>query len=199
MEILVLFDSKGGYTYKLGQAVAEGILSVGEQARIRQVPETTPVEVIRANEEWSKFYDWKEANVPKAQLSDLTECDGFAVGSPTRYGNMTPSMGNFIESTGPLWVSGALVNKPVGFFMSSTTMHGGQETTLISMMFPFMHHGCLIVPMGYTNPGIGATDRGGTPYGPSYVSGGTEHPSETEAEIARAFGRRLVEITRKMA
>ena len=194
MEILILFDSKGGHVYELAKAIVEGIREVPDvQVRLRRVKETTPLDVIRSNEEWSKFYDIKMKEVPEAVLSDLSECDGLAMGCPTRYGNMTPSMGNFLESCGPLWVTGALVNKVAGVFSSSGTMHGGNETTLISMMFPLMHLGYVIVPMGYTHPGVMETDLGGTPYGPTSVSN-KEKPgeliSETEAAIARAFGKR---------
>lgn len=202
MEILVLFDSKGGHVYELAKAVAEGIKEVPDmRVRLRRVKETTPLDVIRSNEEWSNFYDFKLKEIPEAALSDMDETDGLAMGCPTRYGNMTPSMGNFLESCGPLWVSGALVNKVAGVFSSSGTMHGGNETTLISMMFPLMHLGYVIVPMGYTHPGVMETDLGGTPYGPTSVSN-KEKPgeliSETEAAIARAFGKRLAEITKKL-
>jgi len=202
MEILVLFDSKGGHVYELAKAIAEGIKKVeGMQVRMRRVKETTPLEIIRSNEEWSKFYDFKMKEIPEAVLSDLDETDGLAMGCPTRYGNITPALGNFLESCGPLWVSGALVNKVAGVFGSSGTMHGGNETTLISMMFPLMHLGYVIVPMGYTHPGVMETDLGGTPYGPTSVSN-KEKPgeliSETEAGVARAFGKRLAEITKKL-
>ena len=202
MEILVLFDSKGGHVYELAKAIASGIQQVPEvQVRMRRVKETTPLEVIRADEEWSKFYDFKMKEIPEAALSDLEGTDGLAMGCPTRYGNVTPAMGNFLESCGPLWVTGALVNKVAGVFTSSGTMHGGNETTLISMMLPLMHLGYVIVPMGYTHPGVTDTDLGGTPYGPTSVSN-KEAPgtliSETEAAIARAFGKRLAEITKKL-
>ena len=202
MEILVLLDSKGGHVYELAKAIAGGIQEVeGTEVRMRRVKETTPLDVIRGNEEWSKFYDFKMKEIPEATLDDLTECDGLAMGCPTRYGNVTPALGNFLESWGPLWVSGALVNKVAGVFASTGTMHGGNETTLISMMFPLMHLGYVIVPMGYTHPGVTETDLGGTPYGPTSVSN-KEKPgeliSETEAAIARAFGKRLAEITKKL-
>lgn len=202
MEILVLFDSKGGHVYELARSIAEGISEVeGMQVRIRRVKETTPLDVIHGNEEWSKFYDFKMKEIPEAVLSDLDETDGLAMGCPTRYGNVTPALGNFLESCGSLWVTGALVNKVAGVFSSSGTMHGGNETTLISMMFPLMHLGYVIVPMGYTHPGVMETDLGGTPYGPTSVSNKEKEGaliSETEAAIARAFGKRLAEITKKV-
>ena len=202
MEILVLFDSKGGHVYELAKNITAGIREVqGMEVRIRRVKETTPMGVIRANEEWSKFYDFKTKEIPEAALSDLDETDGLAMGCPTRYGNVTPALGNFLESCGPLWVSGALVGKVAGVFSSSGTMHGGNETTLISMMFPLMHLGYVIAPMGYSHPGVMETDLGGTPYGPTSVSSKEkvgELISETEAAIARAFGKRLAEVTKKL-
>lgn len=201
MEILVLFDSKTGNTYALAQAVAEGIRQVeGVQPRMRRVSETAPMEVVRADPKRSAFYDFITKEVPEATLQDLQETDGLAMGSPTRYGNPTPSMGNFIESTGPLWVSGALVGEPAGVFCSTATMHGGNEATLLTMMIQLMHLGFIIVPMGYTDAGVQHTKSGGTPYGPSDVSGldETHGPDEVETTIARAFGKRLAEITLKL-
>ena len=202
MEILVLFDSKGGHVYELAKAIAEGIQEVpGMQIRMRRVKETTPLDVIRSNDEWSKFYDFKMKEISEAALSDLDETEGLAMGCPTRYGNVTPALGNFLESCGPLWVTGALLNKVAGVFSSSGTMHGGNEATLISMMLPLMHLGYVIVPMGYSHPGVMETDRGGTPYGPTSVSN-KEEPGTmidpTEAAIARAFGKRLAETTKKL-
>ena len=200
MEVLVLFDSKGGNVCRLATAVAEGIEQVeGMKARIRRVKETTPIEVIRANEEWSKFYDWKLSNVPEATLDDLEQTEGVAVGSPTRYGNPTPAMGNFLERTGPLWATGTLVGKAGGVFTSTATMHGGQEATLLTMMIPLIYLGYIIVPLGYTDPGVQTTTAGGTPYGPSSVSGiDGGGPTDVELSIARTFGKRLSEVTKKL-
>jgi len=201
MEILVLFDSKGGNVYALAKAVGEGIEQVdGMKARTRCVHETTPVEVIRANEEWSRFYDWKTSEIPEANLDDLVETQGLAMGSPTRYGNATPALANFLESTGPLWMSGALIGRPAGVFTSTNTLHGGNEITLVTMMVPLMHLGYIIVPMGYADQNVMSTTRGGTPYGPSRVAGlaPDQRAREQELEIARVFGKRLAEITRKL-
>ncbi|MDI6829022.1 MAG: NAD(P)H:quinone oxidoreductase [Armatimonadota bacterium] len=200
MEILVLFDSKGGNVYALAKAIAEGIEHVeGIKARMRWVKETTPLEVIRADDNWSKFYDFKTSEIPQANLNDLVETEGLAMGCPTRFGNISPAMGNFLESTGQLWAKGSLVGKVAGVFTSTSTMHGGNEATLISMMIPLMHLGYIIVPMGYTDPNVASTDRGGTPYGPSSVSAlGEPTPSEKELSIARTFGKRLAEITKKL-
>jgi len=201
LEILVLFDSKGGNVYALAKAVAEGIQEVeGMQARMRRPKETTPMEVIRSDRTWSEFYDFKTREIPEAALDDLVETEGLALGSPTRYGNMTPAMANFIESTGPLWAKGALTGKVAGVFTSTGAMHGGNELTLISMMIPLIHLGYVIVPLGYTDPGVMETTRGGTPYGPTSVTGLPDYkgPTNIELRLCRAFGKRLAEITKKL-
>lgn len=201
MEVLVLFDSKGGNVYKLALAIAKGISQVdGVEPRIRRVKETTPLDVIRDNESWSKFYDFKVSEVQEAVLDDLVQTEGLALGSPTRFGNPTPAIANFLESAGPLWLSGALAGKVAGVFTSTGTMHGGNEITLVTMMIPLMHLGYIIVPVGYTDPYVATTDRGGTPYGPSSLSGSeaNEGPTEAELSIASTFGKRLAEITKKV-
>ena len=201
MEILVLLDSKGGNVYALAKAVAEGIQEVeGMQARIRRPKETTPMEVIRADKSWSEFYDFKTREIPEVTLDDLVETEGLALGSPSRYGNMTPAMGNFIESTGPLWAKGMLIGKVAGVFASTGSMHGANELTLLSMMIPLMHLGYIIVPLGNTDPGLVETTRGGTPYGPTSVTGLPDYqgPTDIELRLCRAFGKRLAEITKKL-
>jgi len=201
LEILVLFDSKGGNAYALAKAVAEGIREVeGMQPRIRRPKETTPMEVIRADKTWSEFYDFKIREIPEATLDDLVETEGLALGSPTRYGNMTPAMANFIESVGRLWATGALMGKAAGVFASTGTMHGGNELTLITMMVPLIHLGYIIVPLSYTDPGVMQTTRGGTPYGPTSVTGLPDYQGATDIELrlCRAFGKRLAEITKKL-
>jgi len=200
MEILVLFNSKGGNTYALAKAIAEGIEQVPEvTARIRRPAETTPMEVIRSMPDWSQFYDRITAEVKEVTIDDLVETEGLAIGSPTRYGNISPTMGNFLERTGSLWASGALAGKTAGVFASTNTMHGGNEATLLGMMVPLMHLGYIIVPMGYTDRGVMSTERGGTPYGPSSVSGlGSPTPTDVELQIAKAYGTRLANITKKL-
>jgi NAD(P)H dehydrogenase (quinone) len=201
MEILVVFNSKSGNTYALAKAIGEGIHEVeGMEPRIRRVKETTPIDVIRAEKEWSDFYDFVTREVQEVTLDDLVETEGLVMGSPTRYGNIAPAVGNFLECTGPLWAKGLLVNKVGGVFTSTTTMHGGQESTLLSMMIPLMHLGYIIVTMGYTDIGVQRTTAGGTPYGPSSVSGidAPKKPTDEELSIARAFGKRVAEITKKL-
>lgn len=201
MEILVLFHSKSGVTYRLAKAVAEGIEEVeGMKARMRRVSNTTPIEAIRAVKKYSDFYDFIVKEVPEATLDDLLETEGVAMGSPTRYGNLAPSLGNFLESTGKLWLSNVLLGKVGGVFCSSNTMHGGNETTLVTMMLPLMHLGYTIVPLTFADLGVTKALRGGTPYGPSAVSalGDPQVPSDEELRLARVFGKRLAEITKKL-
>lgn len=200
MEILVLFDSKGGNTYALAQAIAEGIQEVeGMTARIRRTKETTPLEVIRSNAEWAKFYDEVRVHIPEASVDDIVETEGLALGSPTRFGNKTASVANYIESLGGLWAKGALVGKVGGVFGSTTTMHGGNEATLLTMLIPLIHLGYVIVPMGYSDANIVSTKRGGTPYGPSSVSGQeAPTPNDVELQIARTYGKKLAEVTKKL-
>lgn len=194
-EILVLYYSRYGATEKMAQQIARGIESVsGVQARIRTVP---PV---------STNIDEKAAPVPEhgapyATLNDLTECIGLAVGSPTRFGNMAAPMKHFWDSTSSLWLSGKLINKPAGVFSSTASMHGGQETTLVSMMFPLIHHGCLIVGVPYSEPELTSTTSGGTPYGPSHFAGAnSDNPlTDEEKKLCHALGKRLAEISLKLA
>jgi NAD(P)H dehydrogenase (quinone) len=201
VEIMVLFDSKTGNVYGLAKAIAEGMREVeGVNVRMRRVKETTPMEIVRANEARSAFYDAVTKEIPEATAQDMEETEVVAIGSPTRYGNASAAMSNFIESLGELWMRGALVGKVAGVFCSTGTMHGGNEATLLSMMLPLMHLGYIITPMGYSDIGVMQTQAGGTPYGPSSVSGNQPaHPlDKNELQIARAFGKRLAETTKKL-
>lgn len=201
MEIMVLFDSKTGNVYGLAKAIAEGMREVeGMNVRMRRVKETTPMEIVRADEARSAFLDAISKDIPEVTIQDMEETEGVAFGSPTRFGNMSPAMSNFIESLGGLWFKGALVGKVAGVFCSTGTMHGGNEATLLTMMIPLMHLGYIITPMGYSDMAVMETQAGGTPYGPSSVSGSQPaHPlDKNELQIARAFGKRLAETTKKL-
>ena len=193
--ILVLYYSTHGATRALAQEIARGIESHGQvEAIMRTVPR------VSANTETI------EAAIPErgdlyANLKDLENCDGLAMGSPTRFGNMAASLKYFLDSTASLWLSGALSGKPATVFTSSSSMHGGQETTLTSMMLPLFHHGMLVTGVPFTEPDLVATQSGGTPYGTSHVAGTQGGASLTDEEIrlCRAQGRRLAEITVKLA
>lgn len=189
-DILVLYYSRHGSTEKLARAVAMGIEEVPDtQARIRTVASVT------AEHEACKD-SIPESGPPFATLEDLRECIGLAMGSPTRFGNMASAMKYFIDGTSPLWLSGELVGKPAAVFTSTSSMHGGQESTLLSMMTPLLHHGMLLLGIPYTEPELNSTTAGGTPYGASHVTGISNEiqPNEDELKLARKLGSRLATI-----
>ncbi|RCS29011.1 NAD(P)H:quinone oxidoreductase [Rhodanobacter denitrificans] len=194
-EILVLYYSRSGHTAQLARLVARGIEEVpGMRARLRQVPPVAPVTEIAQPPE-------PEDGAPYATKQDLLDCAGLALGSPTRFGNMAAPLKHFLDTTGAEWASGALVGKPAALFTSTSTMHGGQESTLLSMALPLLHHGMLLLGVPYTEPALSSTQSGGTPYGASHVAGtkGDNPISEHERELARALGRRLADTARKLA
>jgi len=198
-EILVLFYSHSGAVKEMAQFVARGVESVaGCTARVRTVPK------ISATGETAgpAAPDARpEAGAPYAELKDLEECIGLALGSPTRFGNMAAPMKYFWDSTGELWLKGRLAGKPAAVFTSSASLHGGQETTLISMMMPLLHHGMVIVGLPYTEPELMTTTSGGTPYGASHHAGGAGGRAVTDHEhrLCIALGRRLAGIAAKLA
>lgn len=194
-DILVLYYSRTGSTAQLARLVARGIEEVpGMRARLRQVPPVAPVTETAQPPE-------PDEGAPYVQKHDLLECIGLAMGSPTRFGNMAAPLKYFLDSTGAEWANGALVGKPAALFTSTSSMHGGQESTLLTMALPLIHHGMLILGLPYTESALSATQTGGTPYGASHVAGGKgENPiSEHERDLARALGRRLADTARKLA
>ena len=194
-EILVLYYSHYGAVKHMAQLVARGIEQVpGAAARIRTVPRVSAV--CEAVEQAVP-----ESGAPYAGLKDLEECGGLALGSPTRFGNMAAPLSYFFDSTSSLWLNGALSGKPAAVFTSTSSLHGGQETTLISMMLPLLHHGMLIVGLPYTEPELLSTASGGTPYGASHVAGATSDRAITEEEkkLCLALGRRLAEVALSLA
>lgn len=194
-EILVLYYSRGGSVARLARHIARGIGEVdGMTARLRTVPPVAPVTQQAAP-------PVPEDGAPYVQPADLAECSGLLLGSPTRFGNMAAPMKHFLDTLGADWASGTLAGKPAGVFTSTASMHGGQESTLLSMHLPLLHHGCLIVGIPFTEPALGHTRGGGTPYGASHVSGAEDdpQPSEDEARLAQALGRRVAGIARRLA
>lgn len=194
-DILVLYYSQHGATRDMAQRIARGIEDVpGMQARIRTVPEISTV--CEAIEDTIP-----DKGAPYASLDDLRECAGLALGCPTRFGNMAAPLKYFIDGTSSLWLSGAMINKPAAVFTSTSSMHGGQETTLLSMMLPLMHHGMVIVGIPYSETDLLHTKEGGTPYGPSHLAGvDSELPvTDTEANLCRAQGKRLASIASALA
>jgi NAD(P)H dehydrogenase (quinone) len=189
-DILVLYYSRGGSVAKLARQIARGIGEVeGMGARLRTVPPVAPVTQTAAPQV-------PEDGAPYVERSDLAECVGLLLGSPTRFGNMAAPLKHFIDGLGAEWASGTLVGKPAAVFTSTASMHGGQESTLLSMMLPLLHHGCVIAGIPYTEPALSSTRSGGTPYGASHVAGGGDEPQPTdeEAALARALGRRVAEL-----
>ncbi len=192
--VLVLYYSRYGAVKTMANLIARGVNSVsGIEARVRTVP------AVSTTTEATEPAIPTEGD-PYVTLDDLKDCAGLAMGSPTRFGNMAAPLKYFLDSTSGLWMTGALAGKPAAVFSSSASMHGGQETTLISMMFPLIHHGAVIVGVPYTEPTLVTTSSGGTPYGPTHVAGPeSKLPiSEDEKTLCLALGKRLATITLKL-
>jgi NAD(P)H dehydrogenase (quinone) len=202
MKILVVYYSLYGHTFQLAKAVNEGVESVkGAEVLFRRVEE---FEVVLKKTEGDAYLSQvreQQREIPVCTLDDLREADGVILGSPTRYGNMTAQMKQLIDSTGTLWLKGEMEGKPAGVFTSTASTHGGQETTLLTMMIPLLHLGMLIVGVPYSVEGMLHTQaRGGTPYGASVIAGpqGELQPTPEDLNIARALGRRVAEVTQKV-
>ena len=193
-EILVLYYSRGGSVARLARQIARGVEEVpGMQARLRSVPPVAAVTQQAAP-------PVPEDGAPYVQPTDLAECAGLALGSPTRFGNMAAPVKHFIDTLGSEWASGALVGKPAAVFTSTSTMHGGQESTLLTMLVPLLHHGCVVAGIPFTEPALNTTRSGGTPYGASHVAGlqDAPEPTDEEAQLARALGRRIAQLAAKL-
>ena len=192
--ILVLYYSRYGAVKQMAQHVARGVESVPTmEARIRTVPAVSPTTEVSEPA-------IPETGAPYVTLDDLKNCDGLALGSPTRFGNMAAPMKYFIDTTSGLWLSGSLVNKPASVFSSTSSLHGGQETTLLSMMLPLMHLGFVLVGIPYTEADLNTTRSGGTPYGATHFAGldGKNPVTEEEQRLCFAMGKRLAEIALKL-
>src|SRR5688572_2850995 len=195
-EILIVYYSRHGATAELARQAARGVATVaGCTATVRTVPPVSaeserPVKAV------------PDAGAPYATLDDLRRADGLLLGSPTRFGNMAAPLKYFLDGTSSLWLNGALSGKPAGVFSASQTMHGGQESTLLSMSLPLLHHGMLLVGLPFTERGVNQTRTGGTPYGVTHVSGLAAQPgvlSEDEIALAQAQGRRIADIAATLA
>ena len=194
-DILIIYYSRYGATAELARHAARGVEAVaGCTATLRTVP---PVSA--ENERPVKAVP--DAGAPYATLDDLRRCDGLLLGSPTRFGNMAAPLKYFLDGTSSLWLDGSLSGKPAGVFSASQTLHGGQESTLLSMMLPLVHHGMLFMGIPFTERGLNQTRSGGTPYGATHVSGiGNDRPvTEDESKLAFALGRRLATVARKLS
>jgi NAD(P)H dehydrogenase (quinone) len=194
-EILILYYSRHGAVKQMAQYVSRGVeQTLGVTARLRTVPPVSPISEATAPAV-------PDTGAPYAELRDLEDCIGLALGSPTRFGNMAAPLKHFWDTTGELWLSGKLAGKPAAVFTSTSSLHGGHESTLISMMLPLMHHGMLIVGLPYSEPELMTTASGGTPYGPSHWAGaGNDRAvSDQERKLCIALGRRLAEAAIKLA
>jgi len=194
VEILVVYYSRNGSTARLARQVCRGVESVdGASARLRSVPP------VSADSERA-VTAVPEQGAPWARLEDLTETDGLIVGSPVRFGNMAAAMKHYLDQTSSLWLQGSLVDKPAAVFTSSQSMHGGQESTLLSMMTPLLHHGMLLVGLPFTLPEVSTTRTGGTPYGASHVTSASADGqlSAEESQLARALGRRVARLAQSL-
>lgn len=193
-EILVLYYSRHGSVAQMAQLIARGIEEVPEMtARIRTVPAVSTV--CEATKDTIP-----SDGPPYVTQNDLRECAGLALGSPARFGNMAAALKYFLDGTGSQWLSGTMIGKPAAVFTSSSSMHGGQESTLITMMLPLLHHGMMVLGLPYSEPDLMATKTGGTPYGASHVAGAdSKLPiSEEEKRLCHALGRRLAETARAL-
>ena len=194
-QVLILYYSRGGSVAKLARQVARGVEEVaGMTARLRSVPPVAPVTERAAP-------PVPDEGAPYVDRRDLAECADQVLGSPTRFGIMAAPLKHFIDGLGAEWASGTLVGKPAAVFTSTATLHGGQEATLLSMMLPLLHHGCVIAGLPYTEPALNTTRTGGTPYGASHHAGLQDdpRPSDEEAQLARALGKRIATLAGKLA
>jgi NAD(P)H dehydrogenase (quinone) len=192
--ILVLYYSRHGKTRKLAELIAQGVESVpGAEARLRTVPAVSTV--AEATEP-----DIPKSGAPYVELEDLADCAGLALGSPTRFGNMAAAMKYFLDGTSAQWLSGTLSGKPAAVFTSTGSLHGGQESTLLSMMIPLLHHGMMVMGLPYTMPELMTTESGGSPYGATHWSGmdGNRPITDDEKRLAIALGRRLALASRNL-
>jgi len=193
-EILILYYSPGGTTAEMANIIARGVEEIdGMQARIRTVPNVSPTT------------EQTEPKIPEngplyATIDDLTECDGLILGCPTHFGNMPAAMKHFIDCTGALWMGGKLAGKPAAVFSASTSMHGGQESTLITMMLPLLHHGMLIVGLPYTETELFETKTGGSPYGATRLTHDLDATplSGDERKLCLAMGKRVASTAKKL-
>ncbi len=192
--VLVLYYSRHGKTAEMAKLIARGIESAGLEARLRTVPEVSPV---------------SEATAPAVPddgavyctLDDIKHCSGLVLGSPTRFGNMAAPLKYFLDTTSNLWLTGALIDKPASVFTSTSSLHGGQETTLTSMMTPLMHHGMVIAGLPYSEAGLSTTSSGGTPYGATHWAGpnGDHELSKEEIGLCKAQGARMATLAKRLS
>ncbi len=189
--ILILYYSRNGHVKMLAEQIAQGVEAAGLEGRLRTVPAVSTVCESTAE-------DIPESGDIYCSETDLAACSGLLLGSPTRFGNMAAPLKYFLDSTANLWLNGSLINKPAGVFTSTSSLHGGQESTLMTMMLPLLHQGMVVAGVPYSEPALSATRSGGTPYGASHVETGSEQLSDEERQICQAQGRRIAELAIKL-
>jgi NAD(P)H dehydrogenase (quinone) len=187
--VLVLYYSRNGHVKKLAEEIAQGVESAGMEARLRTVPAVSTVCEATAE-------DIPSSGDIYCTEQELANCSGLLMGSPTRFGNMAAPLKYFIDGTAGLWANGSLINKPAGVFTSTSSLHGGQETTLMSMMIPLLHQGMLLTGIPYSEPSLHSTKSGGTPYGASHVE--AENLSNDEISLCRAQGKRVAQLAAQL-
>ena len=192
--ILILFYSRHGATESMARLIAEGVESTGAESILRTVPE------LKTSNELEPPTTLAESGPPFCSLADLEQCDGLALGSPTRFGNMAAPLKHFIDSTSSSWMNADLSGKPAAVFTSTGSLHGGQESTLLSMMLPLLQHGMVISGLPYSDPELMRTQTGGTPYGPSHLAGteADQQLSDDEKQLCLALGKRLATLAQKL-
>ncbi|WP_320777959.1 NAD(P)H:quinone oxidoreductase [Streptomyces sp. CRN 30] len=196
VRVAVIYYSATGNVHQLAEAVAAGAAARDAEVRLRRVPELAPDSAVDANPAWRAHVDATKDQVPEATLEDLEWATAYAFGTPTRFGNVSSQLKQYIDLTGGLWQAGVFAGKPATSFTSAMNRHGGQESTLLSLNNVFYHWGCVIVPPGYTDPLLYAA--GGNPYGTSWPSGGGEGPDAPTLEAARYQGRHLADIAERL-
>ena len=184
-QILILFYSRNGHIASLAEAIAKGVEDAGGEAKLRTVPNLSPAFSEASGDEFES-----EQGYLYATKTDLRECDGLALGSPSRFGTMAAPLKGFLETTSDLWLSGAMIDKPAAVFASASSLHGGHEAVLQSMMTPLLHHGMLVMGCPYSDPGLAMMEGGGTPYGPTHLDADSLRPHEVA--MAQRLGQRLV-------
>jgi NAD(P)H dehydrogenase (quinone) len=200
VKVYIIFYTRYGNTLKLAELIAEGVRSVkGCEVVLRRTAELAPEEIIQKDERWKKMREHLK-KIPEAKTNDLFDADAVIFGTPTRYGNMSSSLKDFIDKTAGVWVKGGLVGKVGAAFTSSTSVHGGQETTLLTMFIPLLHHGMIIAGIPYSEEHLFTTSAGGSPYGASSVTGVmADQPPTPEAQVlAKALGKRVAELAMKL-
>jgi NAD(P)H dehydrogenase (quinone) len=197
--ILVLYYSRGGRTAALARQAARGVESGGGIAQLRTVPPVAPLNAAAPSTDPRADPPIPADGPPYAEIADLAAADGLLLGSPTRFGNMAAPLKHFLDSTSELWLSGKLVDKPAGVFTATSSAHGGQESTLLSMMLPLLHHGMVVLGVPYTEAALFETRTGGSPYGASHLATPWNTAlSKDESEVARALGARVARIAGRL-